>query len=83
MVTRKRWKELTAESIPSKVSNIMEDTDLNLDEQDNKNLVKVLTYWGICYKPKKKTIKVQTTGYPFLEDHESKTAKRQRKRKPW
>lgn len=32
----------------------MEDTDLNLDEQDNKNLVKVLPYWGICYKPEKK-----------------------------
>lgn len=64
VVTRKRWKELTAESIPSKVSNIMEDTDLNLDEQDNKNLVKVLPYWGICYKPEKKKKRSRPLGIP-------------------
>ena len=42
-MTRKHWEELKAESLPSEVRNITEDTDLNLDEQDNKNRVKVLT----------------------------------------
>ena len=82
-MTRKHWKELKAESIPSEVSNIMKDTHLNSDEQD-KNLVKVLTYWGICYRQTNKQTKnkVQTTGHLFLEDHGSKTATRQRKRNP-